>query len=315
MNARILTTATLALALTAILPAKAADSQLMNLVMPDARVLAGVNVEQAKGTQFGQYLLNLVQANAKDLQELYAKTGFDPTRDVREVLVASNASTKNGIFLGIGTFDVGRISTLATDQKAQTEQYKGVTILEDPKGTVGVAFLSSSIVVAGDVVNVKGAIDRLTSPAILPAALMVKVNQWSLSQDAWVVSTVPTSQVQVPAGVPNIPGLGNNALQNIQSAAAGIKLGALIVVKAEVQADTAPNAQAMGDAVKMLASLAMLQNNVDPKVKQLVQSLTVATQGATLTLTVSMPQDQLQQIVRPASPNPAPAARRVERKM
>ena len=39
----------------------AADPQLLNLVMPDAQVMAGVNVEQAKTTPFGQYVLSQIQ--------------------------------------------------------------------------------------------------------------------------------------------------------------------------------------------------------------------------------------------------------------
>ncbi len=315
MNARILTLATLGAALVATLPAKAADAQLLNLVMPDARVVAGVNVLQAKGTQFGQYLLSLAQAPDKDMQQLIDMTGFDPTRDVREVLVASNASTKNGIVLGRGSFDVARITAAAREHDAVVEVYKGITILEDPKATSGIAFLDATTVAGGDLVNVKGAIDRLSSPSILPADFMVRINRWSNSEDAWVVSNVPTSSVKLPTGAPNIPGVGNNALQNIQSASAGIKLGPTVVVKAEAQADTAQNAQAMGDAVKLLASLAMLQASADPLVKQLAQSLVVTPQGNILTVELSLPQQQLQDIVKPNARNAVPAARRPVRRM
>jgi hypothetical protein len=128
-----------------------------------------------------------------------------------------------------------------------------------------------------------------------------------------VVTTVSTSSLKLPSGAPTIPGVGNNALQNIQGAAAGVKLGANIVIKAEAHADTAQNAQSLGDAVKLLANLALLQAKADEVVKTLAQSLVVTTQGTTLTVTVSMPQDQLQRIVRPRSPSPA--ARRPERRM
>src|SRR5512141_1998877 len=117
MNARILATATLAFTFTAILPAKAADGQLLSLVMPGATVVAGINVEQAKGTQFGQYVLSLMQM--QELKDFTAQTGFDPTRDVREVLVASAATpgaqthaTHSGLALARGTFDPARIQSI-----------------------------------------------------------------------------------------------------------------------------------------------------------------------------------------------------------
>ena len=93
MNAQILTASTLAFLYAGVLPAKAADPQLVGLVMPDAQVLAGVNVEQAKVTPFGQYVLSQIRTSDPQFQELIALTGFDPTRDVREVLVASNGGT------------------------------------------------------------------------------------------------------------------------------------------------------------------------------------------------------------------------------
>src|SRR5258708_38237966 len=105
----------------------AADPQLLNLVMPDAKVLAGVNVEQAKGTQFGQYVLNQLQSQDAEMQKLITLTGFDPRRDVREVLVASDGNVQNKIGLGLArrTFDVAKITAAATAHGAGTENYNG----------------------------------------------------------------------------------------------------------------------------------------------------------------------------------------------
>src|SRR5215831_10755875 len=114
MKAQLLS-ATLFTAFSGVL--SAADPQLLNLVMPDAKVLAGVNVEQAKGTQFGQYVLNQLQTTDADMQKLIAATGFDPRRDVREVLVASDGApqSKKGLALARGNFDVRRITVAATE--------------------------------------------------------------------------------------------------------------------------------------------------------------------------------------------------------
>src|SRR5215467_11736565 len=107
-------TATLFTAFSGVL--SAADPQLLNLVMPDAKVLAGVNVEQAKGTQFGQYVLNQLQTHDTEMQKLIAATGFDPRRDVREVLVASDGApqSKRGLALARGNFDIAKITATAT---------------------------------------------------------------------------------------------------------------------------------------------------------------------------------------------------------
>ena len=63
--------------------------------MPDAKVLAGVNVAQAKSSPFGQYVLSQISANDPGLQQLASVTGFDPRQDLCEVLVASNGASTN----------------------------------------------------------------------------------------------------------------------------------------------------------------------------------------------------------------------------
>ena len=157
MNARFLTTATLATVFAGLLPAKAADPQLLNLVMPDAKVLAGVNVDQAKTSPFGQYVLSQMQLQDTHLTELTALTGFDPTRDVHELLVASSggANQQTGLALARGNFDPARINALRLTKGAASEIYNGVTIIEDPKQQGGFAFLNATIVAAGDLANVK----------------------------------------------------------------------------------------------------------------------------------------------------------------
>src|SRR5438105_14672638 len=112
MNARILTTAAMMSALCGVLPANAADPQLLSLVMPDAKVLAGVNVDQAKTTPFGVYVLGQIQAQAaQHLQQISTLTGFDPTRDLHEILIASNGvpGGKSGLVLARGNFDANKI--------------------------------------------------------------------------------------------------------------------------------------------------------------------------------------------------------------
>ena len=51
-------------------PVSLPDPVLLNLVMPDATVIAGVNVQQAEGTQFGQFILNQMQTQNAEMQKL-----------------------------------------------------------------------------------------------------------------------------------------------------------------------------------------------------------------------------------------------------
>jgi hypothetical protein len=307
MNARILTAATIVAAFSGVLTAKAADSQMLSLVMPDAKVVAGVNVDSAKTSPFGLWVISQMQSNAQHLQELKDLTGFDPLRDIHEILAASTGTAHNGLAMARGNFDTSKITTAAAANGGLTETYAGFTILEDPKQTGGFAFLDSTLVVAGDIASVKGALDRLHNPQPLPAAVTALVSQWSASQDAWAITTVPPSTLHPAAGTPNIPGLGANAqgiLQKIQQICGGVKFGANVVVTAQAQADNAPDAAQMAAALQFLVNLAQTQAAQHPEITSLVQGLAINSSGVNVNVTLSLPQAQIQQLVNHATAMP-----------
>ncbi|HTP35689.1 MAG TPA: hypothetical protein VMJ75_26100 [Candidatus Acidoferrales bacterium] len=291
----------------------AADPILLNLVMPDAKVVAGVNVQQAKGTPFGQFILNQMQTSDAQVQALIALTGFDPRRDVNELLVASDGAPQShsGLALARGTFDVAMITAAATQHGAVTEVYGTTTIIEDPKQEGGIAFLNSTTVAAGDITSVKGAIDRQTMAQPLPAAILVKINQWSTSQDAWGITTVPPSSLAPPNAIKNggqnVPFAG--AAQNVQQAAGGVKFGGIVVFSGEATTDTAQNAQTLGDLVKLMINLAQMQAGTDPNAAALIKSVTVNNSGNVVKVSASLPEDTFIQMLQSGHKSASPATR------
>ena len=304
MKTQIFATATLLAAFSGTLPA--ADPRLLNLVMPDATVLAGVNVDQAKATPFGQYVLTtLIQSQAQQLQQLATQTGFDPRQDVHELLLASTSASgnKTGLALALGAFDLGKIAAAAQAAGAGAETYGGFSIIEDPQHQNGFAFLDSTLVVAGDLANVKAAIDRSRAGGqtiSISIALAAQVNQLSSAEDAWAISTVPPSTLRPPAAVPPAAGANvQNALQKIESASGGVKFGSVVVVTGQAQAATPQDASSLGDVMKLFVNMAQLSAAQHPEAAALAQSLVVTTQGSTVKITLSLPEDQFQQLVKP----------------
>jgi hypothetical protein len=299
MKALIASTAALAALFSGVL--SAADPQLLNLVMPDVKVMADINVEQAKTSPFGQYVLAQVQP--QQLMQIAALTGFDPSKDVNELLVAGNgAAQHSGLALVLGNFNVTAISALIATQKVVTETYHGVTIFENTQKEAGLAFLSSSIAAAGDLTNVKAAIDRVSSPSILPASLLGEIGQLSAANDAWALTTVPPSSLKQAAAAPAIPGLGNgaeNVLGTVQSASAGVKFGTNVVMTAQAQADTAQNATAIAGLIQLLVNMAQLKAAEQPQVQALAKALTVSATGATINISLTLPSTQFQELLQP----------------
>jgi hypothetical protein len=300
MKAQLLSTATFLTVFTGALPA--ADPQLLSLVMPDAKVLAGVNVEQAKGTLFGQYVLTQIQSGDHDMQKLVALTGFDPTRDVRETLVASNGAPNSGLALARGNFDVARLTAAANLKGAISENYNGVTILEEPKQTHGVAFLDATTAIGGDIASVKGAIDRQKNPQPLPSAVTVQINQLGVTQDAWALCTVPPSTLAPPQTNAQTKDAQNGQIppvfQTVQSANGGVKFGNNVVFTGQAQTDTAQNATSLGDLIKLLINLAQMNAGQNQQAAALAKAVQVSASGNTLNVSLSLPEDQFQQLAR-----------------
>ena len=306
MNARTLFTATLFTAFAGVLAARAADSQLLSMVMPDAKVVAGVNVDSAKASPFGLYVLTQMQSNNTGLQQLIALTNFDPTRDVHELLAATGATagskTATGLVLARGNFDPATITALATGKGAATEVYSGVTIIEDPKQMAGIAFYNSTLVIAGDVASVKAAIDRPGTGQTLPSAVLTQVGQWSGAEDAWVITTVPlgsllssgTASGTAAGTAPANPMAG--VLQQVQQMAGGVKFGSSVVGTAAIQADNAADATQLANTLQFLVNLAQMQSQNNAQLTNLAQGFSVNAQGTTVNVTVTLPSAQFQQL-------------------
>jgi hypothetical protein len=301
MKARVITTASLLSVFAGALPA--ADPQLMKLVMADVKVMSDVNVLQAKLSPFGQFVLS--QMESSRIEQFAAETGFDPRQDLIELLLVSNGApgAANSLALASGVFNPARIAAAATASGATQETYNGVTIIDSPKKTEGIAFLSGSIMIAGSVANVKAAIDRQTAPATLPPSLVTQANQLSVTQDAWALSIVSPAAL-APASAPTLPAVGGvpippGVLQQVQSGYVGVKFGASVAFTAQAQSDTAENATALAGLLQLLGNLAQMQAAQNPGAAAFAKSLTVTAAGTTVNISASVPEAQFQQLLTP----------------
>jgi hypothetical protein len=303
MKARMLTTATLVTVFAGTLPA--ANQNLLNLVMPDATVIAGVNVLTAENSPFGQYVLSQFAGNS-NFTVATTQLGFDPTKDVTEVLTASNGvkGSHSGLAMATGTFNVSAITTAAVTGGATSETYNGVPLIEDPQQTGAVAFLSSTLAVAGDVASVKAAIDRQSAPQALPAAVLSQIKALSAADDAWFVTTVPVSTLIGPNALV-APGLNSNAkaqlniVSQIQSASGGVKFGANVAFNAVAQADNAQDATNLAAMIQLMANMLQLQGSNNPKAAAVGKALTVSSSGTAVTVSLTLPDAQFQSLLKP----------------
>jgi hypothetical protein len=283
--------------------------------MPDAQVMAGMNVTNSEISPLGTFILAQVSGN-QGLRQLTSQTGFDPTKDVTEVLAASNGSTTSpsGLLLAKGTFDVAKIVAAVGASAGKTQQvstYDGATLITGTAAsdTHAIAFIGETIVIGGDVANVKAALDRKDAVNSVSPALATQVQTLSTTEDAWSVSLASLGSL-IPAGaVSSTPGQGMGGMvaglaKNILSSSAGVKFGASVQFTATATATTPQDASALADVVKMVASLATMSaagNKDAAAIAQFAQSIQVSATGATVNISASIPEAQVESLLSSAT--------------
>ena len=290
--------------------ASAADPHLLKLVMPDAKVVSGVDIDKVMGTPFGQFFLSQLPGPDAGFQEFVTATGFDPRRDVHEILMASTGdpAKRSGLLIVRADFDAARIVSLFTAMGNTPETYQGVQILSHgaPKKANAVeeafAFIDNSTAVAGDLASVRGAIDRRNSAGgALDAGLSGKIATTSANQDAWVVSIVPISSFANMAPNKNISGaLQGDLIKGIQQSSGGVKFGNMIEISGELTARSDQDASSLADVVKFFMNMAQMNAPGQAQLGALLKTLTVNTEANAVKVSVAIPENQVEMLFKMA---------------
>ncbi len=287
----------LGLMLAAALAAPAADSGLLSLAMPDARVVAGINVTGVRNSPFGQFLLDRMSAQEDEgFRRFVANTGFDPRRDLNEVVFASpgGRGETRKLILARGLFDPARLIGLATGQGAKVTNYGGVDIV----GAHGMvfAFLDSSTAVAGDIDSVRGAIDRRASGPGLGPDITTRIDTLSAAREAWFVSKIPMAELagQLPENAAG-GALKGDVLKAVEGVSGGVKFANTVNVCAEIVARTPQDATALADVVRFLAGLAQMQRKPGAEqFRQVWNSLDVKALGNLVAIGLVIPEELIE---------------------
>ena len=147
---------------------------------------------------------------------------------------------------------------------------------------------------------VKAALDRRSSTtSTISPALSAKVQQWSTSQDAWVVTTVSPTSLG-PAHGANLPGgvANSDALQKIDQFGAGVKFASNVAVSAEAQALTAQDAQGLAGVLQFLINLAQANSAQNPDAAALLKAVTVSVQGQVVKIGLTVPYDLFENLIK-----------------
>jgi hypothetical protein len=247
------------LALMATAASAAVDPALLNLVMPQAKVLYGIQVQQSLGSPFGRYLLarpELANENTP-VARFMAAAGFDYRRDLREVLLASTTGAtgtqalEEGLLLARGTFLPERFAALAQAAGIGIEDHHGVRVIVSAgAGGHALAFLESTLAALGSEEAVKSAIDRNSARAAFTGPLAKKALAASVDREVWFATVTPLSELMPATQNSPVPSTLAGA---VVESNAGVHFGDQgATLTAEALTHSQQEAQALADALRFL---------------------------------------------------------------
>mgnify|MGYP006998743006 CR=1 FL=1 len=293
-----------ALALVPALPA--ADATMLNLVMPDAKVIMGADFDRLTNSPFGQHVLSLMNLEGKEFESFISATGFDPRRDLREVLVASQVVEGNigaaSIVVVRGTFDETKLTALASVKGGAVSSYNGVNLIAGPPNprhagpTIG--YLGGGYLILGQDAAVKAAIDRRQAAKPLDASLAARIQSAGGQYHAWVVTTTSPSDLAGRVRNPNVAGaMKGNVLQAIESVSAGLRFGANVELGGEANTRSDRDATALIDVMRFLVSMAT--SNAPPAFGKIAETLQLTSEGAMVRFSASIPEADFEKLFQP----------------
>jgi len=253
-----------------------------------------------------------MQLDDPDFQKFMTATGFDPRRDLSELIIASNAATNDPsrwLVLAKGTFDISKIHGVAQSTGAIVTSHKGIAIIgiagnqsgQKATSTGAIAVFDASTAVMGPLDVVQAAIDRRVARAGVATGLAGKVKQISASNDFWFTTLVPLSEFASSMPDANLAGaLKGNMLKAVQQASGGVKFGTDILLTAEIVTRSPQDASALVDVVKFIAGLIQTNRKSDKtaeRVSTVLDAIKCSAQGNVMTMSLSIPESTLEQML------------------
>jgi hypothetical protein len=253
-------------------------------------------MDQIRQTDFYRKLV--ATQTLPQVDQFARDTGFDPRRDVRELLYVE--TPRGSVMLARGTFRLNS-STLRGVQKTRHGEYE---ILG--RGTGGFCILDATLAVAGDEPAIEAALDEWKSGSHTAAQpLLARVAAMSPQAQFWGISTgLAGFLADHPPTVG--PGLDfSKIFRSLQDTSFEVDLSAGL--KAQVHGTTAMEKDAMSlrDTVRGLVGLGRLQvPENQPELLRVWDGITVDQQGRSIAIHADIAQDLFDKLIRMLNAGP-----------
>ena len=277
-------------------------------VSADARFLAYANVRDVMDSDVRRTLTELQPGASTGADQFKEQTGIDLQTDVDYVVAAGPAgpsdqtSEEPPLVLARGRFDQGRIESLMREHGGTVEDYKGSRLIVQEEMKLAVAFPEPGLVAIGSGAAVRRAIDTKAAGTDVKGndELMRLVRDID-DGDVWAVARFDALAMgRLPAEVvKQLPPL------NWFSVTGFIDSGVQGQLRVEARDET--SAQNLRDVIRGFMALARLQASQQAQFAEVLNSLQLAGDGNTVSLSFSVPSEMIEALgalraARPRAP-------------
>jgi hypothetical protein len=287
--------------------AGAVDPALLDRVMPEAKVFVGINFAGISTSPLGRMALAQSESGSEQIKALTRTIGFDPLKDLREILIASTGESKDSRSLVLlrGTFP--KIEALALAAGTPQQSYQGIPVLsmKQQKSLTMLALLDPSMIAVGDQKSVQAAIDRRGVNVGLDSGLVARVQEMSRQYDFWMVGKVPEGALPA-AGAPGQQFGGllqGDIVKSIVEFGAGVKLGPELMIAGEAVTKTGKDATALVDVLKFFIGMAQMSAQKGPQTANsmaFLEKLNLRVEGNVAKMSLTIPAAELEKAVQAA---------------
>ncbi len=272
------------------------DNVLVRMVPPGSQSLAGAHMDQIKTTDFYRKLIE--QRKLSQVDRFAKETGFDPRRDVRELLFASTST--GGVLLARGTFPLH-------PQVSDTKPLRHGKYTIQTSGGSGFCILDTTLAAAGDLQSVEAALDEWTSGTHAAAQpLLGRARGVDPQSQFWGVSAGFAGFL-----ADNMPGAGrgidfSKIFQGLEDTwfQASFTTGFQALVHGATA--TEPDAVNLRDTMKGLIGFGRLSvPENQPEMLKLWDGIGVEQEGRTVSIHADIPENLVDRLVRMLSASPA----------
>jgi hypothetical protein len=273
-------------------PAERVDNVLAKLIPADSEALFGARMEQLRSAPLYTKLVG--QQKLGQLDSFSAETGFDPRRDVRDLIVASNGRPNGSVLLARGSFHLADVKTL------KKVQYRGYVLSLTPKEDAGFCIMDSTLAIAGPTPSMKAALNHyLSSSKDAATDLLNQARAVPQQFQVWSVSVGASDFL-----ANNLPHDGNAAnfgkiFRSMENTHFQADLSRGLNATAQGQCRTEADAKSLGDAVRGLIGFGRLSvPDNQPDLLRLWDGLHVDQNQRTITISANISQDLIDKLVQ-----------------